>query len=219
MATHHMMFSFRSFVPYLPAVGIVVLDLMQAAARVPGARLSPDWRLRLVATLSVCLAGFQLFQIQYTFNRSVNGISTTGEYRSLSARDYAKYMQILERQAVDVERHWETMEDVENRLPRILTFAGGMLPYTFRDSYIYEQLVSYRHCFTRHEQALYADYVHILAPRHGTVDEQLPKPEGHYQLVSAYEMVFDGSSQKFLVYYDPDPADHNLTAGINDPCD
>jgi hypothetical protein len=31
-------------------------------------------------------------------------------------------------------------------------------------------------------------------------------------------MLFDGSLQKFLVYYNPKPEAHNLTVGINDFC-
>jgi hypothetical protein len=93
-----------------------------------------------------------------------------------------------------------------------------MLPYTYRDSYIYEKLVSYRHCYQRHEQGLYADYLHILAPRQGQVNQQLPMPEDSYELVSSYEMFFDGSMQKFLVYYNPKPEAHNLSAGLDDFC-
>jgi hypothetical protein len=93
-----------------------------------------------------------------------------------------------------------------------------MLPYTFRESYVYEKLVSYRHCHQRYQQGLYADYIHILAPRQGPVDQQLPRPEDSYDLVSSYKMFFDGSMQTFLVYYNPEPAAHNLSLRINDPC-
>jgi hypothetical protein len=65
---------------------------------------------------------------------------------------------------------------------------------------------------------LYADYLHILAPRQGEVNQQLPKPEDSYDLVSSYEMFFDGSMQRFLVYYNPKPEANNLSIRINDPC-
>jgi hypothetical protein len=65
---------------------------------------------------------------------------------------------------------------------------------------------------------LHADYIHLVAPRQGEVDQQLPRPEGSYDLISSYEMFFDGSMQKFLVYYNPTPEAHNLTAGLNDFC-
>jgi hypothetical protein len=65
---------------------------------------------------------------------------------------------------------------------------------------------------------LYADYIHILAPRQGQVHQQLPRSEDSYELVSSYEMFFDGSMQKFLVYYNPKPEAHNLSVKIYDPC-
>jgi hypothetical protein len=161
---------------------------------------------------------FQLYQDIYTYKYSVNGISSVGEYRHLGIRDYVTFMQILKQEGLDIEHDWETIHKDGSRRPRIITFAAGMLPYTYRDSYIYEQLVSYRHCHQRYEQGLYADYLHILAPRQGQVDQQLPEPENSYYLVSSYEMIFDGSMQKFLVYYNPKPEAHNLTARISDFC-
>jgi hypothetical protein len=127
-------------------------------------------------------------------------------------------MQTLKQEAFDIEQHWDGINGEQNRRPRIITYAAGMLPYTFRDSYIYEQLVSYRHCFQRHNQALFADYIHIMAPRHGSVDQQLPMPEDNYSLISSYEMFFDGSQQQFLVYFNPEPENHNLSARIYEPC-
>jgi hypothetical protein len=162
---------------------------------------------------------FQLYQNAYTYNHSVNGISMVGEYRALGIRDYVRFMQILKREAVDIENHWELMNGNSGRHPRIITYAAGMLPYTYRESYIYEKLVSYRHCYVRDHQGLYADYIHILAPRQGSVAEQLPRPEDSYYLVSSYKMFFDGSMQDFLVYYNPTPEANNLSARIDEPCE
>ena len=161
---------------------------------------------------------YQLYQSVYTYNYSVNGISSVGEYRALGIRDYVSFIQILKQEALDIENHWDVINGDSGRRPRILTYAGGMLPYTYRKSYIYEQLVSYRHCHERYQQGLYANYIHILAPRHGQLDEQLPGPDESYELVSSYEMFFDGSMQEFLVYYNPKPEEHNLSVRIYDPC-
>lgn len=218
IATHHMMFSFRFFVPYLPATAIIVVDLMMQATPAIESEMFSRRVVLLLSGFFVCLALFQLYQGVYTYYRSVNGISSIGEYRSVGVRDYISFMQILKQEALDIEEHWENLKIDKNRRPRIITYAAGMLPYTFRDSYIYEKLVSYRHCHQRHNQGLFADYLHILAPRHGEVASQLPKPEGSYNLVSSYEMVFDGSKQEFLVYYNPNPEEHNLSARINSSC-
>ena len=218
MATHHMMFSFRFFVPYIPSTVILVVDLLRRASETREVDLTMGRPAYLFTGFLLCLTLFQLYQNVYTYNHSVNGISSIGEYKDLGIRDYVGFIQILKQEALDIEKHWEVINGNSGRRPRIITFAAGMLPYTFRDSYIYEQLLSYRHCHQRHKQGLYADYVHILAPRQGSVDQQLPRSEDSYYLVSDYEMFFDGSMQKFLVYYNPKPEAHNLSVGINDFC-
>jgi hypothetical protein len=218
IATHHMMFSFRFFVPYLPAAVILVVDLLRRTSETREIDLSTGRPAYLFTGFLLCLVLFQLYQNVYTYNHSVNGISVIGEYKSLSVRQYVRFMQILKEEAFDIEKHWDTVNGDSSRRPRIITYAAGMLPYTYRESYIYEKLVSYRHCHQRYQQALYADYIHILAPRLGQVEEQLPMSEDRYYLVSSYEMFFDGSMQKFLVYYNPKPEEHNLSARIFDSC-
>jgi hypothetical protein len=218
MATLHMMFSFRFFVPYIPSTVIIVVDLLRRASETREVDLKTGRPAYLFTGFLLCLILFQLYQNVYTYNHSVNGISAIGEYRALGIRDYASFMQILKQEGLDIENHWEMINRDSSRRPRIITYAAGMLPYTYRDSYIYEKLVSYRHCHQRYRQGLYADYIHILAPRQGQVDQQLPGPEDSYYLVSSYDMFFDGSMQKFLVYYNPKPEAHNLSVRIYDPC-
>jgi hypothetical protein len=218
MATHHMMFSFRFFVPYIPATVIVVVALLRHATETRDLDLTAPRPANLFTGFLVCIALFQFYQYIYTYQHSVNGLSLVGEYRSLGIRDYVHFMQTLEQEAVDIEDHWSTMHAGENRQPRILTYAAGVLPYTYRDAYIYEKLVSYRHCYERQGQGKYADYIHMLAPRQGPVDQQLPGPDDKYSLISSYEMFFDGSMQKFLVYYNPSPEPHNLSNSINASC-
>jgi hypothetical protein len=219
MATHHMMFSFRFFVPYIPCTAIVAVDLLRRASETSSVDLSKGRPAYLFTGFLLCLTLFQLYQNVYTYNYSVNGISSIGEYRALGIRDYVKFIQVLKQEALDIENHWQRLNGDSGPRPRIITFAAGMLPYTYRDAYIYEKLVSYRHCHQRYQQGLYADYLHILAPRQGQVDQQLPSSEDSYYLVSSYEMIFDGSMQNFLVYYNPEPKAHNLSAGINGFCE
>jgi hypothetical protein len=212
------MFSFRFFVPYLPASVVLVVGLVRRAAETSAVDLSSGRNFRRFLGLLVCLAIFQVYQIAYAYDHSVNGISPVGEYRFVGVRDYEKFMEVLQRQAFDIERHWNQTQGDPQRLPRILTYAAGMLPYTFRESYVYEKLVSYRHCHQRYQQGRYADYIHIVAPRLGSIAQQLPQPENQYALISSYEMPFDGSDQQFLVYFNPAPEDHNLTEKIYEPC-
>ena len=219
MATHHMMFSFRFFVPYIPSTVILIVDLLRRTVETREISIPAGRPTYLFTGFLLILMLFQLYQYVYTYKHSINGISFIGDYRSLGIRDYVRFMQILRQEAFDIEKHWGmTYGDGDHRDPRIMTYAAGMLPYTYRNSYIYEKLVSYRHCHQRYRQGLYADYLHILAPRLGQVEEQLPSSEASYELVSSYELVFDGSMQKFLVYYNPAPEEHNLRPGINDFC-
>jgi arabinofuranosyltransferase len=219
MATHHMMFSFRFFVPYIPSTVILVVDLLRRASEIRDLDLSTGRPASMFTGFLLCLVLFQLYQHAYTYNYSVNGISIVGEYKSLGIRDYVRFMQILKQESEDIRNHWEMIAEESGRHPRILTYAAGMLPYTYRETYIYEKLVSYRHCHERYRQGLHADYIHIIAPRQGQVNEQLPNPEESYNLVSSYEIFFDGSTQEFLVYYNPQPQAHNLTARIYEPCE
>jgi hypothetical protein len=218
MATHHMMFSFRFFVPYIPSTVILVMELVRRASETRPVNLTAGRTAYVFAAFLLCLTSFQLYQNVYTYTPSVNGISSIGEYQALGIRDYARFMQILKQEALDIQNHWEVHGD-SNRRPRIITYAAGILPYTYRESYIYEKLVSYRHCSERYQQALYADYIHILAPRQGPVDQQLPRQADSYYLVSSYEVFFDGSMQEFLVYYNPKPEAHNLSTRIYEPCE
>jgi hypothetical protein len=218
MATTHMMFSFRFFVPYIPSTVILVVDLIRRASETTEINLSTGKPAYLFTGFILFLMLFQLYQNVYTYKYSVNGISSIGEYRAVGIRDYVSFMQILKQEAFDIENHWKMIHADSDRRPRIITFAAGMLPYTYRDSYIYEKLVSYRHCHKRSQQGLYADYIHIVTPRQGSIEQQLPRSEDNYYLVSSYGMIFDGSMQKFLVYYNPKPEAHNLTVGVYDFC-
>jgi arabinofuranosyltransferase len=219
IATHHMMFSFRFFVPYIPSAVILVVNLLHRASETREVDLTTGRPAYLFTGFLLCLTLFQLYQNVYTYNHSVNGISSIGEYRAVGIRDYVSFMQILKLEALDIEKHWEMINGDRGRRPRIITYAAGMLPYAYREAYIYEKLVSYRHCHQRYQQGLYADYIHILAPRQGSVVQQLPRSEDSYYLVSSYEMFFDGSMQKFLVYYNPKPEEHNLSVRIYEPCE
>ncbi|MDQ2693574.1 MAG: hypothetical protein M3Y68_16170 [Chloroflexota bacterium] len=219
MATHHMMFSFRFFVPFIPSIAILLVDLLQQLSVTGKVDLAAGKPAYLFTGFLLCLALFQLFQNEYTYNHSVNGISLVGEYRALGVRDYIRFLQTLQQEAYEIERHWNSVAEERNRQPRILTYAAGMLPYTYRESYIYEKLVSYRHCHERYRQGLYADYIHIIAPRQGQVSQQLPKSVENYYLVSDYRIFFDGSMQELLVYYNPMPEEHNLSVGIYEPCE
>lgn len=230
MAQTHMMFSFRYFVPYIPAFTILVAGLMGQALD------TRPWRVRRRASVLglavLALLAFQGFQVHYTWQGSVNGLSRWGEYPSTGVRQYVGFIDLLQRQGADIREHWSGVEEGSRRRPRIFTYAGGVVPWTFRDSYVYETLVSYRHCVgeenlvqapnvwmrTPVDLRASADYIHILTPRHGPVAPQLPLPADHFTLISSYETEFDGQRESFLVFYNPSPAPHTLPSTIDGLC-
>src|SRR5215216_1349439 len=75
MATTHMMFSFRFFVPYIPSTVMIVVDLLRRASETTKVNLSTGKSAYLFTGLLLCLTSFQLYQNVYTYNHSVNGIS------------------------------------------------------------------------------------------------------------------------------------------------
>jgi len=149
MAQTHMMFSFRYFVPYIPAFAILVVDLVGRAME--GGSWVVERRDRALRLVILGLLAFQGLQVLYTYAGSVNGMSRWGEYRETGVPQYVGFISTLQRQAADIREHWSTLEDRPPRLPRIYTYAGGVVPYEFRESYVYETLVSYRHWCRRGE--------------------------------------------------------------------
>jgi hypothetical protein len=232
MATTHMMFSFRYFVPYLPVLAILIADL---AGRAMEERETPeaDRMMRTIPIAAVlCLVVLQMPQIYYTYEKSVNGLSPWGEYPSVGVRQYNRFIETLHQEADDIREHWNTVGNERHRAPRIYTFAGGVVPYRFRDAYIYETLASWRHCYdessliqapnvwmkTNVDLRLSADYIHVVTPRHGSIGPQLPLPEHRFSLVSSYEIEFDGYPERFLVFFNPEPEQHRLTNTIDGMC-
>lgn len=217
MATKHMMFSFRYFVPYIPATVLMVAGLLQNTSSTRGNKTLYSRRgTAMLNGFILCLFLFQAYQVAHTYNKSVN---VFGEYRGLSIRDYQAFIDTLRRQSQDTGEHWESVRSDHNRPPRVHTYAAGVLPYVFRDSYVYSSLISYRHGDSEVDQVELkrsADYIHILAPRHGAAERQLPLPLESYSLVSSYELSFDGHNEMLLVYYNPDPEPHRLSARIGE---
>jgi hypothetical protein len=222
MATHHMMFGFRFFVPYLPAAVMMVIGLLRRGIDTD----TINHRSRRTATAVVVFLTYlfltQGFQFFYVHNHSVNGQKLIGEFRNIGVRDYVGFIQTLQLIAIDIENHWTLKQGDRDRPPRVHTYAEGMMPYSFKNSYIYGRLVSYRHGFGSgphtHQKILKlsADYVNIVAPRHGPVEAQLLDRADNYILVSSHETFYGGSMQSLLVYYNPNPAEHVLGPRIDD---
>ena len=225
MATVHMMFAFRHFMPYIGAAAVAFAHLVRRADEHPSQR-APFVRSSFVAaaTAMVVLA-VHVFQAEALHRRSLQGLGSFGEYDRQGASAYAaEYVPAMERNAADVRAHWSTLN--RGRAPRIWTFAAGALPYAYREAYIYEQLVSFRHHCPpgrgdRPDARVWrahADYIHAFT-RHGSVPRLLaPVRNRQVTLISQHDLYFNGRDEKLLVYFNPDPRPHILPPAINEPC-
>lgn len=217
VAQTHMMFSFRFFAPYLPALWLVLADVPGRMA----AQLAPPEAAafqRRYGWLMAALVVFQLTQVGYTYAASLNGVSLLGEFRREGMRAYAtEWTPLLGDLASEIRAHWQTQAQSAKRPPRIFTFAGGSLPYAYREAYFYEVLVSYRHeCRVDGRDS--ADYTLLLFPRRGPIQDQLPYPPNVYTLIAEHEVDFDGSHEHLLVVYNPHPAPPRLPPTVSGPC-
>ncbi|MDB5033159.1 MAG: uncharacterized protein JWQ98_400 [Chlorobi bacterium] len=213
----HMMFSFRMFVPYVPALAVIICDLL-GRLREPIATIMASPRGRVIITSLLLLAiAFQGTESWVIYSRSLNGVSIVGEYRHIGIAGYMDdFIPALFAGGDDIASHWKSTAD-SGRAPRVMTFAAGALPYRYRAAYIFEPLVSYRRS-CKATGAESADYIHLLV---ATLDEAaalLPKPIGHYQMVSYRTIIFDGAPRSFIVLYDPDPGCNPLPPTVNGPC-
>ncbi|MEP7219303.1 MAG: hypothetical protein ABI876_10325 [Bacteroidota bacterium] len=216
----HMMFSFRMFVPYIPAMAVILCDLF-GRLREPIARMMESSRGRVIIMSGILLAiAFQGSESGVIYLRSLNGVSLVGEYRHIGIAGYMDdFIPVLFADAEDIEAHWRTVMGASQQgwPARVMTFAAGALPYHFRATYIFEPLVSFFHS-CKANGAESADYIHLLG---ATLDEaaaSLPKPLAHYQLISYHTIIFDGAPRSFFVLYDPSPYCNPLPPTVNGPC-
>jgi hypothetical protein len=153
-----------------------------------------------------------------TFRYSLNPVlGVRAEFSQLGIQQSLYHVTLPSPAAEAIRQHWDGVSPPKVRPPRIATYAAGLLPYAYQEAYIYEVLVSYRH-FCHYDWRLSADYINILAPAMGEIDEQLPKPAGHYELVASYPLDLEGVAQHYLVFFDPEPSPHLLPARIGEPC-
>ena len=225
MATVHMMFAFRHFMPYIGAAAVALAHLVRRADEQPSPRAAFVRSSTVAAAAAMVILTVHAFQAEALHRRSLQGLGSIGEYDRQGAAAYASdYIPAMERNAADVRAHWATVK--QGRPPRIWTFAAGALPYAYREAYIYEQLVSFRHrCPAtggdRPDARVWrahADYIHAFT-RHGSLPRLLaPVRNRQVTLISQHDLYFNGREEKLLVYFNPDPRPHILPSAINEPC-
>jgi len=207
-ATKHMMFSYRMIVPFVPAAGVVLLELC-ALARGAGTR--PARRGLLAVGLAAMLAVQALTAWQ--IDRVSINPGYVGEYLRWSRRSYVEgFANVLENAAGAIRRHWQEQPDSAVRPPRIYTFAAGITPYYLPEATVYEQLVSYRHGglvdWDRLPAA--ADYRIVATEPDAPVPERDGDPQGRLLPVARYRYEFDGRWVELQVLFNRRPRPYRL---------
>jgi arabinofuranosyltransferase len=212
VATAHMMFSFRLFVPYLPVMALLVAELFAVAGHAgPGAQ-------RVTIVVALVLAGLQasvaVAITQWTLNPS-----RVGEYRYVGVSEYqSTFIDALAEAAKIVEADWQ--KTGEQRPPRVLTFAAGRVPWRLPEAYVFEDLVSWRRACPpdRRQLAPLADYVHLMTPWFGPVADQLPGPTERWETLWQRSALFDGEMQTWMVVRNRQPDPTTLPAYVDGAC-
>jgi hypothetical protein len=225
MATVHMMFAFRHFAPYFGAMALALADVARRAdGGAAGRASSRVWYAAGAAALLILFV--HALHAEAMYHRSLQGLGTFGEYGDQGAAGYSRdYIPAMMKNAADVRAHWSTLN--KGRVPRIWTFAAGALPYAYREAYIYEALVSFRHrCpagdgHGRPDGRVWranADYIHAFT-RHGSLPRLLaPVRTRQIKLISEQPIHFNGRDERLLVYYNPAPLLNTLPPRIDDSC-
>ena len=226
MATVHMMFAFRHFMPYLGATALALVQFARRAnerASDAGSARSRRW-MEVIAAAMILIV--HVFHAEALYHDSLQGIGTHGEYSEQGAAGYARdFIPAMRRNAEDVRSHWNSLG--KDRPPRIWTFAAGALPYVYPEAYIFEGLVSYRHLCPSSEPGrmpdwrvwrMHADYIHVFT-RHAALRRSLaPVHQRQVRLISNQPIHFNGRDEALLVFFNPAPRPNILPARVNEPC-
>ncbi|NQT37279.1 MAG: hypothetical protein HQ581_07310 [Planctomycetes bacterium] len=214
-ATKHMMFSYRMFVPYLPAAALALLPLLAMTRAEKPAR-------RIVSQIVLGFTVVAMLVVQVMTIRQIDLFSINpglvGEYPQLGRRHYARVFAPALRSAAEAAaEHWQADDRSADRPPTVYTFAGGMT-YYLPDAHVYETLVSYRHDrpFEMAHVRDRVDYLFILAPEHGSVESQIgAKLLGRLEVVSRQTLEFDGRTNELLVLHNPSPGVYRLPPRVD----
>jgi hypothetical protein len=228
-ASVHMMFSYRLFVPYLPALAL--LTCRRAT------RAKPTWA--VVAAIVAAQGGLCWYVIERSINPTLLTLLHLGvrgpddtlalqidppgfrpylyEYPREGARAYAtSLLRVLRESLGDIKRDWSLRPNSAARPPRIQTSAAGQLPYGYPEAYVYDVLSSFR-LGCDYDLTRSADYVLAMSPRGGSVEDQLGPSASRFASVSEHPLVFDGDAETVGVYFQPQPEPNLLPPTLAAP--
>jgi len=200
-STKHMMFSFRLFVPYLPAFAYLIARSLERVERV-----SPWWSGRALGAFSAaCAAQLALGLIVLTVSSNPAPLADV-EFRDFSLQGHMAYTRYLEGMAPLVRAHWLEQEQGHTRPARIMVLAAGVWPYRDRDDYFYDSLVSYRNACAPSGKRLVQGADYVLWD-----GDTFPG----FQLVPGSEMPGRAAMR---VLHQPHPRPNPLPGFVDEPC-
>jgi hypothetical protein len=211
--TKHMLYLYRLFVPFLPALALALIPLRAGNRAVTLALVALAWQ-----------GALAYFIYAYSENPSLSLLvespyrdRETFEFSHLGARHTAAFLSAVEAQVAPVRAHW-----TGNRPPRLVVSTGGMLPYRLPDAYVLEMLASYRHrC--RPDLAAMADYQQVIYPAAASDQVAAERRAQGQELVHRQTFRADGLRAEPLelaleIWYQPNPQPLTLPSTIARPC-
>lgn len=222
----HMMFGYRLYVPFVPA--LVALSL-RATRPMPSLQ---RWGVPVLLSANIVLFAIvhsytinptlfhpSLFEPHYGFLSRIARRGLAYEYTKLGAVEYGGFIDALQQAGRAVAADAEIRGIA--RSARLATIIAGATPNEITDIYVYDNLVGVRrNCPTlvRGETYLAADYVLLMVPRFGRLDGQLGVLYPTASRVSDIEFEFDGRREHLMVYFNPFASHTLVPARLHDPC-
>ncbi|MBP6335285.1 MAG: hypothetical protein KA444_07420 [Bacteroidia bacterium] len=211
-ATTHMFFGYRMILPYLPALILFAIIAFDAETKYFMARV-------------IMIIGIHIFvtswMLQVCIDPRLPFVQADFSPRQRSVEEYHQFMMILDKGGQSIAKH--TKSQTRTNKPKVVTFAGGYLPWRVPDAYVYETLISYRsqcpidrRLYERFASA--SDYIHIIFPLHGTPEKVLGHPLSHYEIVSSERTILDSKKETVYVLWNQWPVEMELPKYIDGSC-
>jgi len=222
----HMMFGFRLYVPFIPALVALALRATQPMPLLRrwgfAGPLSANVVLFAVVhsfTVNPNLFHPSVFAPHYGFLSRMAQRGVVYEYTNLGAAEYGDFIDALQQTGRAVAADAEARGIA--RSARLATIIGGATPNEIPDIYVYDNLVGVRrNCPTllRAETYRAADYLELMVPRFGPLERQLGDLAATATRVSDVEFEFDGRKEHIVIYFNPVATHTPVPAMLHDPC-
>lgn len=222
----HMMYSYRLYVPFLPAA--VLLLLKQDAFRMTAIGVMQKIILLFVIAYQITLA---YVIVEYSSNVNITILfkrqtpfNEIFEFSTHGAKHINSALNLFHQGAQDTKQHWAFTHPGSQDVPRMYNVPGGMLPFAYPELHAYEPLGSYRHhCnYDLTETAHYVYLIYYAVQQRDVPDIVFGARRGDWQLISSYLLELTGIADDFSlrleIYYQEKPGPNRLPPRIDQPC-